>query len=80
MAALHEWHHGHNTGLQLFLDPAAAGKSTVTFIVSDLDSERQSLADQNLDPGEIEEGDSARLVRLHDPDGNLVVIAQARQN
>tara|TARA_R110002073_G_scaffold80260_8_gene193456 strand:+ start:10888 stop:11232 length:345 start_codon:yes stop_codon:yes gene_type:complete len=80
MDTLHEWHHGQNTGLQLFLNAKAAGKSTVTLVVSDLDANRQLFVDHQLEPGEIEEGDSARFVRLYDPDGNLVVIAQPKQN
>lgn len=76
MDTLHEWHHGTATGLQLFVDPDAAGKSTVTIIVSDLDAARTSLAERGLAPGTIELGDAVRIVRLHDPDGNLVVLAE----
>lgn len=76
MDSLQEWHHGNTTGVQLFEDPDAAGKSTVTIIVSDLDSDRQSLVERGLEPGAIETGDSVRIVCLNDPDGNLVVLAQ----
>lgn len=78
MDTLHEWHHGPSTGLQLLLDADAAGKSTVTLIVSDLDAHRQALIDRQLDPAEIEHGDAVRLVRLNDPDGNLIVLAQPK--
>lgn len=76
MQALHEWHHGESTGLQLFLDGDAAGQSTLTLIVSDLDEHRQALVDRQLVPGEIEHGDAVRLIRLNDPDGNLIVLAE----
>lgn len=78
MSTLHEWHHGDSTGLQLFLNADAAGKSTVTLIVADIDAERRCLLDRQLSPGQVEPGDAVRILRLTDPDDNLVVLAQPR--
>ncbi len=34
------------------------------------------MVDRNLAPREIEHGDAVRIVRLNDPDDNLIVLAQ----
>lgn len=74
MPGLAEWRHGDGAGLQLSEDAARAGKGAMTLVVADLRAERERLA--RLSPGEVEEGDEVLLVRLADPDGNLVVLAQ----
>lgn len=76
MRHLAEWHHGSEGGFQLFQNPVHAGKGTLTLIVSGLDTERSRLS--SLKPGEIERGNYVNLVRLCDPDGNLVVLAEPR--
>jgi len=76
MQHLAEWHHGRDAGFQLFENPEHAGKATLTLIVSGLDAERERLA--ALAPGEIEHADYVDLIRLRDPDGNLVVLAEPR--
>lgn len=77
MDGLAEWHHGERAGFQLYEDPAHAGHATLTLIVTGLEDERIRLKDGDLDPGPLERGDNFNLVRLRDPDGNLVVLAQA---
>lgn len=79
MNGLAEWHHGGNAGLQLFENAQHAGRGTLTLIVEGLSGERERLEKAGLEPGEIEPATSARLVRLHDPDGNLVVMAEPEQ-
>lgn len=76
MQHLAEWHHGGEAGFQLFQNPEHAGKGTLTLIVSGLDAERSRLSP--LKPGEIEHGNYVDLMRLRDPDGNLVVLAEPR--
>lgn len=76
MQHLVEWHHGSNAGIQLFENAPAAGKNTVTFIVSALREEHERLTSAGLRPNSIENGEQVSLVRLNDPDGNLVVLAQ----
>ena len=77
MDGLAEWHHGEHTGLQLYEDEANAGHATLTLFVSGIEDEHARLTDGDLDPGPLERGDKFMLVRLRDPDGNLVVLAQA---
>jgi hypothetical protein len=76
MQHLAEWHHGREAGFQLFENPEQAGKATLTLIVSGLDAERRRVA--ALAPGEIEHANYVDIIRLRDPDGNLVVLAEPR--
>ena len=76
MEGLAEWHHAGAAGFQLFLNPADAGRGALTLIVGGLDEERQRLDAAGLSPGEIEPASYVRLIRLRDPDGNLVVLAE----
>ncbi len=75
MDGLAEWHHGDGAGFQLFQDMVEDGHGTMTLIVSQLDAERSRLHGLGLHPPEIEPG-QPRLLRLRDPDGNLVVLAE----
>lgn len=76
MAGLSEWHHQKAAGLQLFENADNAGRGTLTVIVSDLKAEHARTEALGLKPGPIEAATTTSLVRLHDPDGNLVVLAQ----
>jgi hypothetical protein len=75
MENLAEWHHG-DAGFQLYRNPDGAGRGTLTLIVSGLEEERERLA--SLNPGTIEHADHVDLMRLRDPDNNLVVLAEPR--
>ncbi len=76
MGGLVEWHHRDNAGFQLFEDAANAGRGTMTLIVGDLKGEHSRLTACGLTPPDIESADTVSLIRLRDPDGNLVVLAQ----
>lgn len=76
MDGLLEWHHGGRAGFQLFREPAKAGNGTLTLIVAGLEAERARLADAGIAVPAAEIGAGARIVRLADPDGNLVVLAE----
>jgi len=65
--------------VQLFEDKAHAGTSTLTLGVLPLEPERQRLQQAGLDPGPIEQADNFFIMRMHDPDRNLVVFASARR-
>lgn len=77
MQGLVEWHLVRGAGFQLFEQPADAGHGTLTLIVAGLREEHARLAAAGLRPGEVEPADTTSLVRLRDPDDNLVVLAQA---
>ena len=76
MPGLSEWHHQKAAGLQLFENSKNAGHGTLTVIVSNLKAEHSRIDALGLKPGPIEAATTTSLVRLHDPDGNLVVLAQ----
>ena len=76
MDGLAEWHYGDSAGLQLFENPKDAGHGTLTLIVEGLHGEHKRLERAGLAPGTLESATSTSLIRLRDPDNNLVVIAQ----
>lgn len=76
MDGLAEWHLRDCAGLQLFQSPAHAGHGTLTLVVHGLRNEHARLQQAGLTPGGIEPATSSRLVRLRDPDGNQVVLAE----
>jgi catechol 2,3-dioxygenase-like lactoylglutathione lyase family enzyme len=76
MDGLAEWHHLDSAGFQLFANPKDAGHGTLTLLVDGLRDEHSRLEAAGLAPGDIEPATSTSLVRLRDPDGNLVVLAQ----
>ena len=75
MNHLSEWHHGDSAGLQLFENAEHAGHGTLTLVVDDVQREHLRLSEVGLMPGDVEPGKFS-LIRLNDPDGNLVVLAQ----
>ena len=77
MEGLLEWACGDG-GLQLFQKPENAGRGTLTLFVDDIRAERDRLAEAGLVTSEIEVADYTTIMRLRDPDGNLVVLAQPR--
>ena len=64
--------------MQLFENAEDAGHGTLTLMVSHLSDEHARLERAGLEPGEIESATSTTLVRLRDPDGNLVVLAELK--
>ncbi|KRB23424.1 VOC family protein [Mesorhizobium loti] len=79
MPGLAEWHFTESAELQLFEDKDKAGTSTLTLGVLPLAPERQRLVAAGLQPGPIEEADHFWIMRMRDPDGNLVVFASAER-
>lgn len=75
MDGLVEWHHGAG-GLQLYQHAANAGHSALTLIVSDIATAVSGLRSAGRTVGQIEAGDHGSFMRLGDPDGNDIVLAQ----
>ena len=75
MDGLHEWDCGSG-GLQLYEKPEHAGAGTLTLIVDEIAGERGRLEEAGLVTAELEAADYTTIMRLRDPDGNLVVLAQ----
>lgn len=78
MTDLAEWHHEACAGLQLFENSEDAGHGTLTLIVEGLPGKHARLSEAGLKPNDIEPATSTSLVRLSDPCGNLIVLAEPR--
>lgn len=79
MAGLAEWHFTASAEVQLYQDKARAGHSTLTLGVLPLGPERARLVAAGIAAGEIENARDFFILRLSDPDGNLVVLASAKR-
>jgi len=80
MPKLAEWQFSDSAEVQLFEDKEHAGASTLTLGVLPLEPERKRIEVAGLAPGPIEETDGYFLMRLRDPDRNLVVLASAKRS
>lgn len=72
---LHEWYFGDG-GLQLLQVPDRAGKSSLTFLVPDLDVFRQAIGEKGMKLGDEATAAHARAAQINDPDGNIITVAQ----
>jgi catechol 2,3-dioxygenase-like lactoylglutathione lyase family enzyme len=79
MAGLVEWQLTESAEMQLFESKEHAGHSTLTLGVMPIEPERERLDTAGLEPGPVEPADDFFIVRLRDPDGNLVVLASAKR-
>ena len=79
MPGLVEWQFSESAEVQLFEDKQHAGHSTLTIGVLPLEPERARLEKAGLKPGPIEETKGFYIMRIRDPDQNLIVFASARR-
>jgi hypothetical protein len=79
MPGLVEWQFSDSAEVQLFQDREKAGTSTLTLGVLPLAPERKRLVEAGLKPGPIEAADDFHIMRMRDPDGNLIVFASAEK-
>jgi hypothetical protein len=80
MPGLVEWQFSDSAEVQLFEDGNHAGTSTLTLGVLPLEPERKRLEDAGLDPGPIEQTKDFYIMRMRDPDQNLIVFASAEKD
>ncbi|MDF0600804.1 hypothetical protein P1J78_08685 [Psychromarinibacter sp. C21-152] len=76
MPGLLEGRHRNGCGFQLYEDAEGAGDGTVQLIVKDVRSEHERL--RGIGPGQVELGGDRMVLRLRDPDGNLVMLTEER--
>jgi len=77
---LAEWHLTDSAEFQLYEAKEHAGHSTLTLRVLPLEPERTRLLTAGLACGPIEQAEHVYLMRMRDPDKNLVVLASARRS
>ncbi|CAN5247764.1 VOC family protein [soil metagenome] len=80
MPGLAEWQFTDSAEVQVFEQAENAGHSVLTLGVLPLQPERDRLLAAGLEPGEIEEADDYFIMRIRDPDQNLIVFASARRD
>jgi len=80
MPRLAEWHFNDSAEVQVYEQREHAGHSTLTLGVLPLEAERGRWVDAGLEPGPIEEADDYFIMRIRDPDQNLVVFASAKRD
>ncbi|MCC6919830.1 MAG: VOC family protein [Alphaproteobacteria bacterium] len=76
MPTLAQWVGVAGAGLQLFLDPAKAGRGRMTLVTPDVDKAKAELARNGVAAGETFRGDFGAIAEVEDPDGNLVTLAE----
>ncbi|NIZ90454.1 VOC family protein [Kineococcus rubinsiae] len=74
MDGLLEWELGESFGVQVWCDPARAGRSTLVLEVSDLDALAARLTAAGLPHDGPQPITVGRALVLTDPDGNRVVV------
>ena len=77
MPGLVEWQFSASAEVQLFEAAEHAGHSTLTLGVLPLQPEYNRLIAAGLTPDAIEANDGYFIMRIRDPDGNLIVFASA---
>ena len=80
MEGLAEWHFTDSAEVQLYENKTNAGKSTLTIGVLPIEPEQRRLSEQGLEPGPIETTKDFFLIRINDPDGNLVVMVSTQRS
>ena len=80
MPGLAEWQFSESAEVQLFQSKENAGHSTLTLGVLPLAPERARLEKAGLNPGPIERAEHFFIMRLRDPDNNLIVLASAEKD
>lgn len=77
MAGLLEWHLEGGSGVQVYQDPERSGRSSVVLGAEDLDATAARLSAAGVDHPGTEPATASRILRLSDPDGNVVVVTGA---
>lgn len=74
MDGLLEWHLAADFGVQVWLDPERAGRSSLVLDESDLDALAERLSGAGLQHDGPQQVTASRVLMLADPDGNRVVV------
>jgi len=77
MEGLAEWAFRDGGWMQVFEDQGRAGRSSITLVEDDLAARLADLAGKAIAVTSTSESENLRVAIVRDPDGNLVVFAQA---
>lgn len=76
LQGLIQWHDIASANLQIFQDKKRAGGGRCTIVIPQMSVARQTLANAGLSLRDEREGDFGKIAQLHDPDGNLITLAE----
>lgn len=79
MPGLAEWQFSDSAEIQLCEEKQHAGHAALTIGTLPLESERKRLLKAGSTPEAIEESKRYLIIRIRDPDGNLIVFASAQR-
>ena len=77
MDGLLEWHLGESSGVQVWCEPERAGHSSLVLDTDDLDATAAQLTAAGIAHDGPQQATSSRVLQLHDPEGNRVVLTGA---
>lgn len=75
MPGLSEWRFADEFGIQIWVEPDRAGRSTAVLVESDLDSLAERLRASGVDHGGPQPGGGQRILPVSDADGNRIVFS-----
>jgi glyoxylase I family protein len=80
MEGLAEWHVPSGGVVQLVAMGGRAGRSLLTLELDDLEHELAAMRARGLDPGELDDttSDKVLIAATTDPDGNAITLVQQR--
>lgn len=78
METLAEYRFPGGGWLQVFVDESRAGKSSITLAVDDVDVWIVHAGTRGIEATDTQHGDFVSISILTDPDGNRIVLAEAR--
>lgn len=78
MPELAEYTFASGGWMQIFADADRAGRSSVTLAVDDLDAELERLETAGISASQPTRSDYVDTAIVKDPDGNQIVLAQAK--
>jgi len=77
MDGLVEWRLGESMGVQVWVDPERAGRSSMVLDATDLDALAARLDRAGAEHPGVQSVTASRILQLADPDGNTVVVTGA---
>jgi hypothetical protein len=78
MNGLGEWHFEGGGWLQVNENKQLAGRSSVTFVETDLDERIKQLKQAGIEPKSTMRSEQVSVVIISDPDGNQLVFAHGK--
>lgn len=80
MPSLQEWDFRKGGVLQLVEDNERAGRSSITFLVADIENIKRSLVQKNISIRHRTESSVAQTITIFDPENNRITFAANLQD